>query len=263
MGCGGGITTSGERFHRVSLRMGHGILGPMSAKKTKTRAKPAEEDKKSEAEQPNPPVPYGYRDIDPLKPDPRIVSAVCLVARRLDLEGRSVDAMMKSWLGVVERDGGKGTAMRIVNFLGGMLEGKRSGPLIKACGLTWGTVAMLMDGCEEFKKMFLDVRRIRKEVVQMEKESLGESVLDTAFELATEGAEQYSMKDGTNLGFKRKSEKMLDRLLVLSGQEFRKDVGVPASGAMVPGAAGGGITLNFHFDGKGAPSITTGETVDV
>lgn len=258
MGCG-----VGSRGTTRSIGRGrYDTLRRMSAKKTKTKAKQAEEGEKPEAEQPKPLVPYGYRDIEPLKPDPRIVSAVCLVARRLGLEGKNMDAMMKSWLGDVERDGGKGTAMRIVNFLGGMLEGRRSGPLVKACGLTWGTVAMLMDGCEEFKKVFLDVRRIRKEVVQMEKESLGESVLDTAFELATEGADVHSFKTGENLGFKKKSEKMLERLLVLSGQEFRKDAGLAVPGAASP-VAGGGITLNFHFDGKGAPSITTGETVDV
>ena len=239
----------------------------MSAKKTKTRAKPPEGEAKPEAKpeekKPRPIVQYTYADIVPLKPDERFVSAVCLVARRLGLEGGGMDAMMGSWLGDVERDGGKGTALRIVNFLGGMLEGRRSTPLIKACGLTWGMVAMLVDGSEAFQKVYFDIMRIRKEVVQMEKDSRGEEILETAFELATEGAEQYSAKDGTPLGFRRKSEKMLDRLLVLSGQEFRKDAGLSVPGGRGGSAAGGGITLNFHFDGKGGPSITAGETVDV
>ena len=52
---------------------------------------------------------------------------------------------------------------------------------------------------------------------------------------------------------------MLDRLLVLSGQEFRKDVGMVVPGGKGGSAVGGGITLNFHFDGKGKPA----EVVDV
>ena len=90
------------------------------------------------------------------------------------------------------------------------------------------------------------------------KRKMGAEVLDTAYELATEGEEQYG-KDGEDLGYKKKSEKMLDRLLVMSGREFCRDGGGRVAGG--GDSPGGGITLNFHFDGKGKPAVT--ETVDV
>ena len=233
----------------------------MSPKKTKTRAKPRSAGSSSSDGQLMV-APCAPQGVAPVKPDGHAVAKVGFVARRLGLEGGGMDAMMGGWLGEVEGIGGPGTADRVVRLLGGLLEGQHSGQLVKDCGLTWGTVVLLMDACEPFKKVMLDVYRMRREVVQMEKDARGEVILDTAFELATVGAQQYSMKDGMDLGFKKKSEKMLDRLLVLSGHEFRKDVGLAVQGAAGP-AAGGGITLKFHFDGKGGPSITTGETVDV
>lgn len=199
----------------------------------------------------------------PVKLNETCVAKVGFIARKLGLDGNGFGDMMKSWLGDLEKLGGKGTAERIVAFLGGLLEGTQSGKLVRECGLTWGTIVMLMDSNESFKNVLGEVHRLRRNVIAMEKESKGEAVLDMAYELAVDGEKQHSYKTGEYLGFKKKSEKMLDRLLVLSGQEFRKDVGVAVNGGNGGSGSVGGITLNFHFDGKGAPSVTTGETVDV
>lgn len=88
---------------------------------------------------------------------------------------------------------------------------------------------------------------------------MGMTVLDTAFELATEGEAVYN-KMGEEVG-KKRSEKMLDRLMVLAGKEFQKDA---CKNAAIDAGKGGGITLNFHFDGK-KNGVTVGqvETVDV
>ena len=189
------------------------------------------------------------------------------VARSVGFPGRSFEEMSGTWLRqIVEsgatRDEGVKMAGAVVNFLGGMLMGQKSREALESAGLTWTKLAMLMDSSKDFEKVLVECYRIRKKANELRKESMGEDVLQTAYELATDGEEQHNLKTGENLHFKKKSEKMLDRLLVMSGEEFKRDGGVPASSGGGNGV-GGGITLNFHFDGKGAPSITRGETVDV
>lgn len=135
-----------------------------------------------------------------------------------------------------------------IKFLCALLGGKRHKDALKESGLTWAQVSAFTMASEEFNAVYQTARGKMKM-------AMGMSVLDTAFELATEGDDFYFK--GEVVG-KKKSEKMLDRLMVLAGKEFSKDVG---KNAKSEGSGNGGITLNFHFDGK-KPSVV-GEVVDV
>lgn len=133
-----------------------------------------------------------------------------------------------------------------VKFLAELLGGKKHRDAMSASGLTWAQVNSFALVCPEFERMYQTAKGGMKQ-------AMGAVVLDTAFEMATEGEPVYDRKTGEQVGVK-KSEKMLDRLLTLSGREFRKEPGNSKTSL-----EGGGITLNFHFDGKGKPA----EVVDV
>lgn len=132
-----------------------------------------------------------------------------------------------------------------VKFLAELLGGKKHREAMEASGLTWAQVNSFTLVSPEFERMYQTAKGGMKQ-------AMGAVVLDTAFEMATEGEPVYN-KMGDKVGVKR-SEKMLDRLLTLSGREFRKEPGNSKTSL-----EGGGITLNFHFDGKGKPA----EVVDV
>jgi len=133
-----------------------------------------------------------------------------------------------------------------VKFLAELLGGRKHRDAMEASGLTWAQVNSFALVCPEFERMYQTAKGGMKQ-------AMGAVVLDTAFEMATEGEPVYDRKTGDQIGVK-KSEKMLDRLLTLSGREFRKEPGNSKTSL-----EGGGITLNFHFDGKGKPA----EVVDV
>ena len=133
-----------------------------------------------------------------------------------------------------------------VKFLAELLGGKKHRDAMAASGLTWAQVNSFALVCPEFERMYQTAKGGMKQ-------AMGAVVLDTAFEMATEGEPVYDKRTGEQVGVK-KSEKMLDRLLTLSGREFRKEPGNSKTSL-----EGGGITLNFHFDGKGKPA----EVVDV
>lgn len=138
-----------------------------------------------------------------------------------------------------------------VKFLGGLLAGKKHKEAMKDSGLIWAQIASFMLACDEFDEMYKIARGKMKY-------AMGMTVLETAFELATEGEDIY--KNGEKVG-KKRSEKMLDRLMVLAGKEFSKDSGKSVA---VDTGKGGGITLNFHFDGKkNGVAVGQVETVDV
>lgn len=138
-----------------------------------------------------------------------------------------------------------------VKFLGGLLAGKKHKEAMEDSGLVWAQISSFILASKEFEEMYKIARG------QM-KHTMGMTVLETAFELATEGESIY--KNGEFVG-KKRSEKMLDRLMVLAGREFQKD---SSKSVAVDTGKGGGITLNFHFDGK-KNGIAVGqvETVDV
>lgn len=133
-----------------------------------------------------------------------------------------------------------------VKFLAELLGGKKHRDAMAASGLTWAQVNSFALVCPDFERMYQTAKGGMKQ-------AMGAVVLDTAFEMATEGEPVYNKRTGEQVGVK-KSEKMLDRLLTLSGREFRKEPGNSKTSL-----EGGGITLNFHFDGKGKPA----EVVDV
>jgi hypothetical protein len=139
-----------------------------------------------------------------------------------------------------------------VKFLGGLIAGKKHKDALRDSGLVWAQVSAFTLASEEFCAMYNAARKNMKM-------SMGMSVLDAAFEIATEGTDVYYK--GEVVG-KKRSEKMLDRLMVLAGKEFSKESGKKVEGGS---SNGGGITLNFHFDGKknGVTIGGVGEVVDV
>lgn len=184
--------------------------------------------------------------------------AVAVVAGRLGLMGESFEAMAQTWLrpivdeGLGATDRGLDRARVAIKLLGLMLSGVRVDKARERVGLTKAEEVAFRFACPEFDKLY-------KTALAAMKESMGEKVLGTAYDLATDGTEVYD-KEGNVVG-RRKSEKMLDRLLVMSGEEFRKE--------KVPGGGGGGgtdranVTVELHFDRKGMPSSATVEAVDV
>ena len=169
--------------------------------------------------------------------------------------GGGVEALAAGPLNAIAAENGEITergmarVRGVVKFLSGLLNGMKHKAALEASGLIWAQVNVFMMASPEFADMY---ERARSGM----KRAMGSTVLDTAFDLATEGVEVRD-KDGNPLGYRKKSEKMLDRMLALSGAEFRKDGGGGQSGGV---AEGSGITLNLHFDGKGRPGA---EVVDV
>lgn len=181
--------------------------------------------------------------LAPVETDADAVAAVGVVAGRLGHGGGSFEEMAQTWLRPIVDEGygttkqGLNRARCAVKFLGLLLEGRRHGEAMAEAGLTWGLVTAFRFACPGFADVYAAARGAMKE-------AMGAKVLETAYDLATEGAEVRG-KDGEVVG-KKKSEKMLDRLLVMSGKEFRKDKGAAAAGA--PGRPG--QTLIFQFGGK-------------
>lgn len=167
-----------------------------------------------------------------------------------------LDGLANGMLATIAQENGEVTerGMRrvrcAVKFLSGLLGGKKHKEAMAESGLTWGQINSFLLVSPEFEKMYQAAKGGMKR-------AMGAQVLDTAMELAIDGEDVYD-KDGNAVG-KKKSEKMLDRLLVLSGREFHK----ATLGAKNAGTTdnGGGITLNFHFDGRGRPGAT--EVVNV
>ena len=181
--------------------------------------------------------------------------SVLVAANSLGITDGDVSALARGAFKEIGMENGEVTKRGMVRvqcavkFLSGLFGGKKHKEAMKDSGLTWAQVSAFNFACPEFEKVYHSARG------QM-KVAMGMSVLDTAFELATEGAEVYN-KDGESLGYKKRSEKMLDRLLTLAGKEFSKEAGKPQNEA----GNGGGIVLNFHFDGKKTSSNV--ETINV
>ena len=185
------------------------------------------------------------------------------VARSVGFGGATFEEMSGTWLRQIVEHGvnpkaGVETAQRVVNFLGALLMGQKSRIALEDAGLTWAKLILLMNNCKDFEKVLLACYDVRKKANELRKESMGEDVLATAYEMAVDGEQQYSLKTGENLGFKKKSEKMLDRLLVMSGKEFRREGnGASNANAVVEKPA---VTLTFNFGGGRAQSM---EVIDV
>jgi hypothetical protein len=193
-------------------------------------------------------------EIAPVEINDAETDAVMVAVGSLGFAEKGIEELARGSLKMIGMENGKLTERGLnrvkgaVKFLGGLLAGKKHRDALKESGLIWAQVSSFCLACEEFEQMYNAARGKMKQ-------SMGMTVLDTAFELATEGEAIYNKK-GEAVG-KKRSEKMLDRLLTLAGREFSKDVGKNV--AVDPGK--GGITLNFHFDGK--KNGIAVETVDV
>lgn len=173
------------------------------------------------------------------------VGAVAALAGKLGIGGEDFETMALTWLRPIVDEGigstrrGIERGRRAVKFIGQLLSGARFGKALEASGLTKAELNAFRFVCPAFG----DMVRLAREAM---KEMMGQDVLDTAYDLATEGEAVYD-RDGNEVGRKR-SEKMLDRLLVMSGPEFRREKGVPGAGA-----GGGGdrpaVALTFNFGG--------------
>ena len=181
-----------------------------------------------------------------------------LTANELDavaaLRGGSrgdVDALANGALAEIALEDGRLTewgrrrAESAVKFLAALLDGKKHKAAMEDAKLTWAQVNSFIAVSPQFEQMYQMAKAGMKR-------RMGADVLDTAYDLATVGEEQFD-KDGNSLGFKKKSEKMLDRLLVMSGAEFRKD------GCADGGGAGGGgkpsVSLVFNYGGGDRQSM--------
>lgn len=179
--------------------------------------------------------------------------AVLMTAQSMGLAAKGIDDLAEGAFKAIASENGEVTdrgRRRVacaVKFIGGLLGGKKHKNALEESGMVWSQVSSFILACPEFERMYNIARG------QM-KMAMGMTVLDAAFEMATEGSDVYYK--GTVVG-KKKSEKMLDKLLTLSGKEFSKE----GKGGNNSIEGVGGITLNFHFDGKKQNAKV--ETVDV
>lgn len=181
------------------------------------------------------------------------VDAVLAVSQSLGFVDKSVDDITAGALNALATENGEITergrnrVRAAIKFVSLLLGGKKHKEALKESGLEWAQVTAFVLSCPAFEQIYNVARKHMKM-------SMGYNILDTAYEMATEGSDVYYK--GEVVG-KKKSEKMLDRLLPLAGKEFSKDGGNKKQEVEVQG---GGITLNFHFDGK---KSQVGEVVDV
>lgn len=182
--------------------------------------------------------------LEPKKTDVSAeVGAVSALAGKLGFVGESFDSMAQTWLRPIVDEGlgstkrGLNRARAAVKFIGLLLSGKPFGKARTEAGLSQAEVTAFRFVCPEFDVMYKAARDAMKEL-------MGQEVLDTAFEMATEGEAVFD-REGNEVGRKR-SEKMLDRLLVMSGPEFRREKGVPAIGG---GSDKPAVALTFNFGG--------------
>ena len=164
-----------------------------------------------------------------------------------------VEALARGPLAAIAMEGGEltergvGRVRGVVKFLTGLLDGKKHKDAMKDANMPWVMVNTFLRISPEFSKMYEQAKGAMFHIGEME-------AYDTARELSSEGEIVYD-KDGNVIGSKR-SERMTEAML--PGRYRKNAGGASASG----GATSGGITLNFHFDGKGKPSVTA-EAVDV
>lgn len=164
-----------------------------------------------------------------------------------------VEALARGPLAAIAMEGGEltergvGRVRGVVKFLTGLLDGKRHKDAMRDANMPWVMVNTFLRISPEFSKMYEQAKGAMFHIGEME-------AYDTARELSSEGESIYN-KDGVFIG-KERSERITEALLP---GRYRKNAGGGGSGG---GGAGGNITLNFHFDGKGKPSVTA-EAVDV
>lgn len=195
--------------------------------------------------------------IAPVKVEDAEAETVLIAVKSLGFNEPNIEALAKGAFKMIGTENGELTERGInrvrgaVKFLSGLMSGKKHKVALEEAGLAWAQVSAFCFACPEFRQIYSEAKKSLKL-------SMGMSILDTAFEMATEGSEVYYK--GEVIG-KKKSEKMLDRLMVLAGKEFTKDYG---KGAAADTGKGGGIILNFHFDGKkNGVAVDQVETVDV
>ncbi len=198
------------------------------------------------------------------------VAAAGRIASMCGLEaapGKSgLEAIARGWFepiaknldGVVDADGMARTAA-MVKFVSLLCRGRRHSEAMKEAGIDWGVVVGMRFGCRDFDKVYVAA-------LHSMKEAMGNAVLETAFDLATVGVDVRDKKTGEVVG-KKKSEKMLDRLLSLSGREFLKGGAAAQAGRDAP-AKGGGVTLTINIGGEtqtlgGGQATLGGGAIDV
>lgn len=199
------------------------------------------------------------------------VAAAGRVAAMCGLEpaaGKSgLEAIARGWFepiaknlnGVVDADGLARTAA-MVKFISLLCRGRRHSEALKEAGIDWGAVSGMRFGCRDFDKVYLAA-------LHSMKEAMGNAVLETAFDLATVGEDVRDRRTGEVVG-KKKSEKMLDRLLALSGKEFLKGGAAAQAGRDAAAVKGGGVTLTINIGGEtqtlgGGQATLGGGAIDV
>ena len=194
--------------------------------------------------------------LAPCELDEEAVAAVGVLAGSIGLGGEGFNEMAQTWLRPIV-DEGYGTTRRGLNraraaikFLGAFMGDKSFDGALKEAGLNDAQITAFIRGCPGFKKVFVEARAAKREM-------RGMRIEDTGYEMATKGTvKKIRDKSGAVVDEEVvKSEKMVMAMLPLSGKEFQKGVAPDKGGS----GAGGGVVMNFHFDGKGKPSC---EVVD-
>ena len=188
--------------------------------------------------------------------DEALVDALEAVTRKLGfVEVRDYE-QVPTWLGPLVMENGEMTergrnrARCVVKFLGTMLNGGTVKQSLAEAGMTRAQLTAFRYACPALDTVYREVKAALKETI-------GDSVLEAAYDAAVNGLEVYDGM-GNMCGY-RKSEKMLDKLLALAGKEFRRD---DSSGG---GGSGdhANVKVELHFDRKGISSSATVEAVDV
>lgn len=195
--------------------------------------------------------------LDPasVRLDEDTVGAIGTIAKGMGYSGGSLEDMCLTWLrpicdcgwGATAR--GVARAKKALALIGKVLDGENPSKAMNEVGLSRKEIAAFRMASPEFAKVYSAAIKSRRELI-------GDDVLDTAYELATVG-DKVNVRDkfGNLVGVDVvKNERLIDRLLSLSGPEFQR--GTTQAMLDVRGANGGGgpaVVMNFHFDRNGYP----------
>lgn len=195
--------------------------------------------------------------LDPaqVRLDEDTVGAIGTIAKGFGYVSGSLEDICLTWMRPIADCGwgatarGVARAKKALALVGRVLDGENPSKALAAVGLTRKELAAFRMASPEFSKVYAAAVKSRRELI-------GDDVLDTAYELATVGDKvNVRDKNGNLVGVDVvKNERLIDRLLSLSGPEFQR--GTTQAMLDIKGSNGGGgpaVVMNFHFDRNGYP----------
>ena len=187
--------------------------------------------------------------------DDDTVGAISTIAGGMGYTCGSLEDICLTWMRPIADCGwgvearGVARAKNALRLVGKILDGAPPTKALAEVGLTRKELAAFRAASPEFAKVYAAAIKVRREAI-------GDDVLETAYQMATVGDEvtvrnKFGNVVGTDIV---KNERLLDRLLSLSGPEFQR--GTTQAMLDIKGANGGGgpaVVMNFHFDRNGYP----------